>query len=500
MGRRLILIVCFVYGLLGSQSARAQAAPPNFAPGPCHFTPGKGFIAGKNLTCGMLRVPENPAIIGGRQIKVAVAIFQTPSANRQSNPVVFLQGGPGGAIVHDLGSAISRLDAPTIMGDHDLILIDQRGTGLSKPALNCPGVDAALAKALQQNASAKQQTAMESLAIQACRARLSARGIDLSAYNTVNDAADIADLRAALNLPPLDLYGVSYGTRVALAVMQYVPSDIHSAVLDSILTRQYNIFTDAIVAEARAFNQLFTGCEQAPKCHAKYPHLKRTFDTLLKHLNAHPLRFRAQVAGSKETYNVQLNGDAFAEYVRSAMYDTPLISSLPKIIAIIARGVHLGFGKVYNHAKAAAGSNALGTYESVTCAEDAQFATLQSIQASVLGLPKAIRTYTAKQQRGQLALCKLWNVAPAVQPQPQLGWTDIPTLLLGGQYDPITPPANVSATQALLPHSYGFVFPNSGHGVFLTSKCSQTVINAFYNDPAAQPDGSCVAALKSPFS
>jgi pimeloyl-ACP methyl ester carboxylesterase len=341
---------------------------------------------------------------------------------------------------------------------------------------------------------------MEDAALQTCRNRLTAKGIDLSQYNTINDAADIADLRIALHLQSMDLYGVSYGTRVAEAVMRYFPTGIRSVVLDSIVTPQFNIYVDPITAEARAFDQLLTGCAQAPKCHKKHPHLTTTFHHLLGYLNKHPLTFKTKVSGSKKAYTVKLNGSGFAEFVRSSMYVTPLIPVLPAIIAKVAKGIGLKFGSVYNHATAATTTDSMGVYESVTCSEDAPTATPAAIRAAAQSLPKPIRAYTITETLGQLAMCKIWNVTPQAAPPAPTPSATIPTLLLEGQYDPITPPANLATMQSLLPQSYGYVFPYSGHGVYLTSLCSQKVINSFYDNPTTTPDADCVAKLTGPFA
>jgi pimeloyl-ACP methyl ester carboxylesterase len=495
MYRPIIVLLCFIASLAGSRAVNAQTAAGTFVPGPCAFKPARGYVAGKNLTCGMLVVPENWAAPAGRKIQLAVAIFRTPNPGRQPDPIVFLQGGPGDTVVHNLGSAIDLADAPVFMGNHDLILIDQRGTGASKPALTCPEVDAALVKALQRNASPAQQTAAQTSALQHCRDRLTAKGIDLNMYNTVNDAHDIAALRTALNLSAMDLYGVSYGGRVAMALIQYFPDGIRSVVLDSTLTPQYNLLSDPIAAEARAFNQLFTGCAQAPKCNRKYPHLRRTFTQVITRLNAHPLLIKTQVKNSKKSYTIRLNGDAFAEFVRRAMYETSLIPYLPEIINEGGKG----FGQAYNLVAVAASADDLGTYESVTCSEDARTASTAAIDAAVTQLPKPLRASAARMHKGELTLCKVWNVAPAAQ-VPQAVTMNMPTLLLEGQYDPITSPANERTMESLLPHAFGFIFPNSGYGVYMTSFCAQAIITTFYDNPTVRPDSACLARVKSPFS
>jgi pimeloyl-ACP methyl ester carboxylesterase len=136
----------------------------------------------------------------------------------------------------------------------------------------------------------------------------------------------------------------------------------------------------------------------------------------------------------------------------------------------------------------------------MTCEDDAQSATSGAIAASVTGLPKAIQSTTVTYQQGYLDMCKTWDVAPVTQAAKAVVTSDIPALLLGREYDPITPPANVAAAGAMLSHSFGFVFPGAGHAVRYTSKCAEAIVNTFYDDLATRPDGSCIATLKEPFS
>jgi pimeloyl-ACP methyl ester carboxylesterase len=500
-----VATLCFLGGTIAVPSAQAQAVPPagsaTFVEGACKFKIGSGFKAGTNLRCGNLIVPENRTIANGRTIRLAVAMFQTPSPYRMPDPVVFLQGGPGGGIVQDLGPAITKKSAPVMLGNHDLILIDQRGTGLSRPLLTCPEVDKALANALQHGASVAAQNAAQTKAFATCRGRLTAKGIDVTQYTTAQNAADIADLRTALGLPTMDIYGVSYGTRLALELMRTYPTGIRSVALDSIVPPQFNIYTDAVAAEGHVFKALFAGCSRQASCARKYPHLKQTFVALLKRLNKHPGTFKARIYGSKQTYTVKLSGEGLAEFIRSAMYVTPLIRYLPRIITEINKGTYKSISLFFDIvAREGSSGIALGMYESTTCAEDAPYTDPNALTAAGKSLPKPIRTRTLREQAGQINACQAWNVPVGSPTLRQPVTSDIPTLLLEGEYDPITPPSNAQTVAATLTHAFSFLFPGTGHGVRYTSACVDSIVNTFFDDPSRAPNSSCIAKMKDSFA
>src|SRR5207237_7170740 len=212
-----------------------------------------------------------------RTIRLAVAICKSPRPHPAPDPFVFLQGGPGGAIIDDLGSQITRQKRITdYPADRDLILIDQRGTGLSQPSLACKETTTLDYRTLGQQLSPQRQADLWVQAAQQCRARLVASGINLNAYTSLADAADVAALRGALGYPALNLYGVSYGTRLALTVMRTHPQGLRSVILDSVDPPDVNAVTGPLASSARAFAVLFQGCAADPACNAAFPHLQQT--------------------------------------------------------------------------------------------------------------------------------------------------------------------------------------------------------------------------------
>src|SRR5437763_14461195 len=190
-------------------AARTQPAPPRFEPTACHFKLGAGIVAGRDVRCGFVVVPEDRSAPHGRTIRLAVAIFKSPRSHPAPDPFVFLQGGPGGRVISDFGSAITKQNRTTdYPADRDLILLDQRGTGLSRPSLACKETTALDYRTLDQHLSPQRQADLQLQAAQQCRARPVAAGIHLNAYTTLAAAADVADPPGAPGSGPLHLHAV----------------------------------------------------------------------------------------------------------------------------------------------------------------------------------------------------------------------------------------------------------------------------------------------------
>src|SRR5688572_23226007 len=250
----------------------ATAAPtyqPIFERAACAFAVPSGY----SPECGYLIVPENRARPGSPLIRLHVAIFRNRSGSPVSDPVVHLAGGPGSSSLEVAGYLFSRGLDP-ILERRDFILFDQRGTGYSQPRLDCPERADLTAALLGRGLSAAENHQEILDAFRRCRERLIAEGIDPSAYHSAASAADLNDLRLALGYEKLNLYAVSYGTRLALTVMRDYPQAVRSAVLDSAYPLQVNLYTALAPNADRSFNVFFSRCVAEPNCSAAYPDLR----------------------------------------------------------------------------------------------------------------------------------------------------------------------------------------------------------------------------------
>ena len=220
--------------------------------------------------------------------------------------------------------------------DREVIFVDQRGTHLADPLLGCAEYDDSVNRGFSIGFTSPAAATADVAATKACRDRYAAAGVDLSAYNTKENAADIADLRVALGIPSWNLYGVSYGTKLALVTLRDHPQGIRTLVLDSVSPPNLNIAKDWWSAPAESFKAIFAACRAQPACAAAFPTLEADFFATIKRLDASPVVVATKDASGAP---VTLTIDAFAlayTAIDGSEHGDPAI--IPKMFADMARG------------------------------------------------------------------------------------------------------------------------------------------------------------------
>jgi pimeloyl-ACP methyl ester carboxylesterase len=301
------------------------SAPPRFETAACPDVP---LPALQDARCGFLVVPENRATSNGRTIRLAVAILPSVSRPAAPDPVVYLSGGPGGSAI---GEAQILVDAG-VNRDRELILMNQRGTQYCEPALTCPEVDRFFVLSLGLVLDAASTRSLHIAAAGACYRRLAARGIDLGAYNTTENAADFADLRTALGIARWNVFGVSYGTNLALTLMRQHPEGIRSVTIDSVEPPEI-VSVGAFWGNAReGFDNLFAACAAQPGCSTRHPELAQTFTRLVAELESGPLTTQVTLAADRPPVTVVLDGGALVNWLVDMAFAT---ADYPKVPAWI---------------------------------------------------------------------------------------------------------------------------------------------------------------------
>lgn len=473
-----------------SPIASASPAPlpsyqPVFEPAGCMFA----VPQGTNPECGYLVVPENRAYPEKAQVRLHVAIFHSHAANPDPDPLVFLSGGPGSSAL-TLSGYLFRTGLDAVLESRDLVVFDQRGTGYSQPVLNCPERQTITSQLLDGSLSPGEKERLIVDAFRRCRERLSAQGIDLSSFTSAASAADVEDLRRALGYAQLNLHGVSYGTRLALTVLRDHPQAVRSVVLDSTLPLQVNLYTALAPNAARAFQVLFDNCAADPACSRGYPDLEKTFYDLVDQLNASPLAVRVHAGGA--VYPVLVDGDLLVDVFFTGLYNPAVIGYMPKMIADILQGntsileerLALYFDT----------STALGLQMSVICAEEIPFSSPEEAFDLAQSLPSQIAGFFPSSVQPLFAACQNWGVTPKPR-ENEAVTSSIPTLVLAGEFDPITPPAWGRLVAESLDQAYFYEFPANGHWVTRSSGCALAMMLAFLEQPNSAPDASCIANI-----
>ena len=211
-----------------SPAGAASGMVPRFEPGACPSRVASS-PAFAHAQCGQLIVPENRHKPGGKTISISVAIIPSIAQPPKHEPLFYITGGPGGDAMGDIEFLV-----PALNQDQNLIVLAQRGTLDATPALLCPEIDAFDAKAVSLVYDAPSTGVQHVAATKACHDRLVAEGVDLSAYNTLENIEDFVDLGKVLGVPKWSLFGTSYGTYAAPVMMNVHPEKLVSVTIDSV--------------------------------------------------------------------------------------------------------------------------------------------------------------------------------------------------------------------------------------------------------------------------
>jgi len=467
---------------------------PTFEETLCPFELPAGAVEGENVQCGFVIVPEDHSNPDGPTIRIAVAILRDQGAEHRPDPVMLLSGGPGEKTVHN-APAMAQVLAP-IHPNRDLIVFDQRGTGLSEPALECPEYTQAFFDLLDEgDPNVAVQTTFD--ALMTCRDRLVSEGHNLSAYNTVQNAADVNAIRVALGYDQVNLYGGSYGSLLAQATMRDHPTGIRSAVLTSVLPLEKSLFVEGPATIAKTVMHLLDTCATDEVCNNTYPDLRQVLFEVIDRLNADPIEITVTSPLDGQSYDALLTGDAMLGNLVSALYQTPLIPALPQAIYDVYNGDYELVTQLSSIRLAFLDAISRGMTYSVLCTEDLVGRTPEDLPNVRAALPRQLVDASDPEaivEYGNFGICENWPVqeAGAWVKEPLI--RDIPTLILGGEFDPVTPPEYGQLVAEHLSHSYFVEFPGVGHFI-IADECARSIAGIFFDDPTRAPDASCVTEM-----
>jgi pimeloyl-ACP methyl ester carboxylesterase len=455
--RRLVAIAAVALAVAPSASAKLPLRP-------C-------FVSGANGLCGRLAVPENRARPQGRKIALRVMVLQAVLPHPRPDPLFYLIGGPGLPATYD-AQAMQRTFA-TVNQDHDIVLVDQRGTGASN-ALACPKPPAFETR--------KQAVAW----VRSCTsaARL---GGDARRYGTVDAADDLEAVRKALGYGKIDLYGVSYGTVVEQVFMNRHPRSVRAVVLDGSTLIDIPVWERFGSNGQLALDRIAKRCAAEPGCAKAFPRWEDGLPRLLAHLDAKPL------ARKVEGQTVQLDGTGAAATIQSMSQNVVQAAAIPFVVFRAERGDYGPLAAAALQPSFASAPPAAIMPYSVMCNEPWARWSVAKAAADAKGTYLA-KAAVADAQRIQL-ICAGFpkrSESPADWHRPRL---DVPLLALVGADDPQNPVRNISGIKEGVPHARLVVVPAYAHVVGGIG-CMPDLIERFLGRGSAQGlDVSCAHAI-----
>jgi pimeloyl-ACP methyl ester carboxylesterase len=460
---------------------------PAFEPADCMFDPLIPGMRDETIRCGYLTVPEQRRgeDDDGRTIRLAVAILESTGHNPSPDPLFIAQGGPGGSTIDTYANLL--VDHP-LRQERDLVLFDQRGTLYSEPNLLCPesfdatsellaadieesrmieppdrgcvppAVDRRRTSTWQPTTAWKMPPTSRICASPWATTRSTSTASPMARCSVFISCATFPTTFAAsfwmawLRLRPTSSPG-SRRARSASSANSSTPAGTMSNVLNSI------------------------------------PDLEDRFFALVEQLNENPATITLTDPETGERTQATLWGDDVIDFLFQMFYVSGSVGALPAAIADVERGDYSYLETMFS-VFLFDRSMSEGMYNSVICAEEADFT---STDALVDGVRPEFAESIAEELEDMIDGCAQWDVPVLPGEVNNPVESDIPTLLLSGLFDPITPPQFAEMAQETLPNSYNFVLPTGGHGVaFAVDDCIDRIVDDFLDDPLTEPSSGCL--------
>ncbi len=491
--RRHLMFSVFVaaFGAVAAKAAEPPRIEGSIEKVACPFDASKALLP---VECGRLKVPENydqP----GRTIEVAFMIVHPRHSREPGNPVIFLSGGPGSPSLVHAETLVTLPAISEIVVDRDWVFFDQRGGGRSVPQLFC-----------QPEEDWFKQ-------VKTCRDQLIRQGVDLSQYNSARIASDMEALGKALGVKQWNVWGASYGTRLAMTMARYYPSRVRSLVLDApYLPEDQEVVEDVRGAEV-VLNKLFSKCAADPACSSKYPELRSRFLAALPRLRQQPLSiggeklddfkvtrffidtlyggayptFEQRVQRVLEYTDAAARGDGQLMLQIEAMMnkETPALPTLPDV-----------------------GKWNTGQNLSIDCHEEKPFESVDEYAQAAARSDVVRALFGQGGLDGNFKTCALWPAGRADPIENTRVYYDGPILAFTGELDPTLSGLAGYKIEMIYANARNVVFRNAGHAQFyirsynyspeeyVYRRCALELGRQFLADPRQELDTRCAEARK----
>jgi pimeloyl-ACP methyl ester carboxylesterase len=433
---------------------------------PCHVPE-----VDEEVLCGRYEVYENRAGLKGRKIGLKIVVLPASGANVADDPLVFLAGG-GVAPATSYASFLSKA-FPGLRQQHDILLVDQRGTGGSNP-LQC--------HLSTEITSAEYRDEGRFLAaVRRCRNALEHKA-DLRFYTTPIAMDDLDEVRGWLGYPHIDIFGVSYGTTAAMVYVRQHPERVRTVALQGVLPLDAPMWLEYPRSSEQALERVFAACGQQRSCHEAFPEFESEFNSLVKRLAERPAKLEVRQSEAGPVGKVTIDDEVLRDFTLKALTSASRIHDLPLLVHLAYQGdYHLLAQRV---APGEESDIPKGIYFSIVCSENMHFDPAEAATAgTLLGGFRLGRDISA---------CREWPrgwLPPNFWAPVKSG---VPTLLLNGSLDNVTPPRYGEHVGQSLTNARHLVLPNRGHND--TDPCVCGIIEKFVL--AGKSDGLDASCLE----
>jgi pimeloyl-ACP methyl ester carboxylesterase len=394
--------------------------------------------------CGTVRVAESSAA-NARSLDLRVIVVPALGSAPLPDPVLPLAGGPGQGAA-DLALLYARRLA-SLREERDLVLVDQRGTGASN-GLRCAPASSPIEL---------MGRLFDAATLTACRDDLSRRA-DLTRYTTSGAAADYERVFDGLGYRQVNVIGTSYGSRLGLELARRFPNRVRTLTIEGVVPTWFGWPSAAAPDAEAALVALVDDCTRDRACHDAFPQFQRDVDRAFARLAKEPAHVTVRDPATGTTHRVPFGVSDLAYATRGLLYGQEALS-LPEWFGEAAQGRYELFAQAYvTRARRMEEQLSLGVHLGVYCAEDVPFVDWAEATRRAAGT--RIGTYLIDQYR---AACEIWprgEVPPGFREPIH---SAVPTLLMSGRRDPVSPPRGADEAARTLSVSRALVWPHGGH-------------------------------------
>ena len=472
----------------GGRSATAPATiEADFEEGNCGFD----VPAGSDPRCGTVSVPMDWST-GEGEIDLAVAVFASTSNSPAPDPVVYLEGGPGGHALETIRFVTADLLEP-LQERGDVVFFDQRGAGLSQPRLTCPEIEA-LEREIEDQLDVDDDETEQRFqdALSGCGQRLTDEGIDLGSFNSINNAHDVEAIRVALGYEQWNLHGISYGTKLGLEVLRQHPEGVRTVILDSVFPPEVDSALENPSTFLDSYEAVLAACAAEQPC-AEGGDLGQRLAAVVQRYDAEPVEVEVRNLLTGSSDEIYLRGETIIGVVNQALYAPLWFTDLPELVTELEDGRTDAIESFLSQQRTNEPFFSPGMFYAIECNEEIVFADPDAVAAALPPDPFGLNehfNYASNNGSRAFSTCEAFGSDPAAAISNEAVVSDTPALVMAGRYDPVTPVSWAEVAAAGLANSHLVIDPFDSHGVS-TGECGMSVVIAFLDDPATRPDSSC---------
>ena len=487
MNRILISVIALIFFCACEQHTDIG----KFTKAPFPFDLPEGIVDGENVNFGYVTVPEFHNKKNGKSMKIALAIFECANKAEEQEPLIMLSGGPGESNIGSFTKLMGGDFGKMLLNKRDVVLIDVRGTYYSIPNLHCPEIFEAENKLHKLNMKTDETLEFMLKAVKKAHERFNKADINLSAFNNTEIANDIDMVMKTLNYKTYNVFGFSAGTLTVQYLLKNYPESLNSAVMTAIVDIKENLAAGNSYT-ITTLETIFDVCKTDEKYKDAYPDLEYRFLSMLDTLNKKPVNIKLEDKG--DTIDYYITGDKLSRWLTFGMYWN---GQLPATVNKLVNG---DFSEVKATLFVATPQPTFchGIGFSITANEfissfSMDFPYNKQYEIFYNGLKTAWHS-----PQFNLKMSEIWKVKPLVYDNKTIV-SDVPTLMLCGEYDHVCPPKYARQLSKGLKNSHFFLFEGMAHSEVAMSPCLPLMLDQFINDPSKAPSDDCLKSLNKEF-